>query len=765
MSRVAGRKGVLGLIVGLVAVIIAVVGGASLVYVYSDTVRNLTRADSIGYLEDISSQITENVRIVTSQIFSAMETVERGQVLLVEGGATLDELNREMTEDRDRWNLSKLAYVDEDGVWYFADSTQRYTKSQDYLNKTLLDGERSISGIETMDGEDVLVFSIPVDCVIDGHRMRALAGVYGVEDILGLLSIDSFEGQGYAFIVRGDGSVAVRSRDREAVSNEYNIVSALEAQNPDDREPAERLRADLKSNEQGVVLVDYNGVPTYVCYTPVEVSDWYLLSFVPSGYVDQRSDSLYILTVAVGAVVAFVFGLGMLVLVVVQHRNRRRLETIAYVDAVTGGDTLERFRERFADEVSGDARHLVLVYANIAKFKSYNDREGKEGGDRLLRATSRMIEGRLEKDEFVGRVSADHFVILLRAADEEAVKRRLDGLALEDDAGAEGSHVSMDYGAYLLDEDALGQEFTLLIDAANLARTSADKQALSGGSRVGFYDAQLRRRFLREKELEDRFPTALANGEFRVYLQPKVSLPGRRIVGAEALVRWIAPEGPLYPDEFIPLFERNGMITELDFHMFRQVCDLLGRWEREGRPLVGISVNVSRVNFENPGFFDRYEQHIERCRVPARYLEFEFTESVVFDRIDEINQVIRRIHALGAHCSMDDFGSSYSSLNMLRNLEVDIIKLDRGFFIGDSDEKKAESIVSGIVEIARNMHITTVAEGIEELDQVSFLECIGCNMVQGYVFGRPMPAEEFPDYRIDNGKRGEVDEDDDEECR
>ena len=124
-----------------------------------------------------------------------METIERGQMTLVENGATLDELNGEMAEDRDRWNLSRLAYVDEDGVWYFADTTQRYTRSQDYLNKTLLEGKRSISGIETMDGQDVLVFSIPVNAVIDGHHMKALAGVYGVDEMLQLLSIDSFEGR------------------------------------------------------------------------------------------------------------------------------------------------------------------------------------------------------------------------------------------------------------------------------------------------------------------------------------------------------------------------------------------------------------------------------------------------------------------------------------------------------------------------------------------------------------------------------------------
>lgn len=756
MKRTRKKRGLVGLFAAVAAVVLAaIVGGSVLVYSYSNAVRNLTRTDSIGYLEDISSQITENVRVVTSQIFTAMETVERSQAALVEKGASLSELNEDMAEDRDRWNLVKLAYVDEEGVWYFADSSQRYAKSQEYLNKTLIDGERSISGIENIEGMDVLVFSIPVDVDVDGHRMKALAGVYGIEDILQMVSIDSFDGRGYAYVVRSDGSIAVRSKEREAISNEYNILSALEKQNADSRESVDQLRASLRTDEQGIALVSYDGVPSYICSTPIEVSDWYLLSMVPSDYIDQRTNSLYLLTVAVGVTVALVFGVVMLLVVVVQHRNRRRLETIAYVDPVTGGDTLDRFRERFQDAARAGARGMALVYTNIAKFKSYNDREGKEGGDRLLKATGIMIERHLGEGEFAGRVADDHFVILMRVSSEDGARERLAAFSFGAEDVGEDAHVSLDYGVYLLDDDAPGQDLTLLIDAANLARASAEKRTLPNGSRVAFYDARLRSRFLREKELEDRFPRALANGEFHVYLQPKVELPSRRIVAAEALVRWIGAEGMLYPSEFIPLFERNGMIAELDFYMFVEVCALLKQWEREGKPLFCISVNVSRANFDTPDFFARYEEHIRVNRVPVDSLEFEFTESIVFDRIEEINQVIRRIHALGARCSMDDFGSSYSSLNMLRRLEVDIIKLDRGFFVGDSDEDKAESIVSGIVRIARDMRIATVAEGIEELGQVGFLERIGCNMVQGYVFGKPMPADEFQDYRIGaSGRRG-----------
>lgn len=280
---------------------------------------------------------------------------------------------------------------------------------------------------------------------------------------------------------------------------------------------------------------------------------------------------------------------------------------------------------------------------------------------------------------------------------------------------------------------------------------------LPSGARVGFYDDRLRRRFLREKELEDRFPHALANGEFHMYLQPKVALPERRIVGAEALVRWISPEGMLCPNEFVPLFERDGVIAELDFYMFCQVCALLKRWERGGEAAFLRFSQRLALELRRFGFLRAlrapYRREPGSGSLPG--IRVHRVRRVRSHRRDQ--QVIRRIHALGARCSMDDFGSSYSSLNMLRSLEVDIIKLDQGFFRGDTDMDKARSIVNGIVGIARDMRIETVAEGIEDMGQVDFLESVGCNVVQGYVFGKPMPADEFQDFKLDDTMRGNGD--------
>ena len=274
---------------------------------------------------------------------------------------------------------------------------------------------------------------------------------------------------------------------------------------------------------------------------------------------------------------------------------------------------------------------------------------------------------------------------------------------------------------------------------------------LPSGARVGFYDDRLRRRFLREKELEDRFPHALANGEFHMYLQPKVALPERRIVGARrscaGSLRKVCSArtssfrsssatalSPSWISTCLPgvrFVEAMGAGGEAAFLRFRQ----------------RLALELRRF-----GFLRALRAPYRREQVPARYLEFEFTESVVFDRTGEINQVIRRIHALGARCSMDDFGSSYSSLNMLRSLEVDIIKLDQGSSAEIPTWTRQGASSTASWHSARHAYRNGCRRD-RGYGQVDFLESVGCNVVQGYVFGKPMPADEFQDFKLDDTMR------------
>lgn len=295
---------------------------------------------------------------------------------------------------------------------------------------------------------------------------------------------------------------------------------------------------------------------------------------------------------------------------------------------------------------------------------------------------------------------------------------------------------------YLVNDPAL--DFITIQDRANVARKKNRRLGSARLSACAFYSDVERRRLLREKEIDNRMAAALAGGEFIVYLQPKVSLESGRVTGAEALARWQDPEkGLVPPDEFIPVLEQNGFITRLDLYVFEQVCALLHRWIGEGREPVAISVNLSRVHLDSPGFLADYQAVLERYAVPPALIEMELTETLVLEDVERVVQVIGQIHALGCRCALDDFGSGYSSLNALREIPADVLKLDKAFFDERGAGRRGERVVESVIELARKLDMQTVSEGVEKPEQVEFLRRARCDMVQGYVFSRPVPVEQF----------------------
>ena len=283
-------------------------------------------------------------------------------------------------------------------------------------------------------------------------------------------------------------------------------------------------------------------------------------------------------------------------------------------------------------------------------------------------------------------------------------------------------------------------DITIIQDRVRIA-----SQQQRQSEKCTFFTQELTDALKREQKLMGRFEQALENGEFQVYLQPKVRLRDGRIGGAEALVRWMEAGGRMIsPGEFIPVFERNGSICKLDLYMFRQVCRLMRRWMEEGRPIIPVSVNLSRMHFRDPDFLQPYAGLKEEYGIPDGLLELEVTESIFFDdaQIQLVKQSIGRVHACGLKCSLDDFGMGFSSLGLLKEFDVDAIKMDRRFF-DDMDSEKSWKVIESFMELPGKLGITAVAEGIETEHQLELLRRTDCDMVQGYVFSKPLSVEEF----------------------
>lgn len=412
-------------------------------------------------------------------------------------------------------------------------------------------------------------------------------------------------------------------------------------------------------------------------------------------------------------------------------------------DDVTGGKNKKEFERIAKDLLRGDGRY-VLVYANIDRFKLINETYGNEVGDLILRHIHHIIDEELRWDEVSGRIMADNFGILMRFHSLPKLDQRLYRISkqlaeLTDEKG-DSYGIILYFGVYIIGEED-DSEVSSMLEHANLARKKISPSHLVP---MGVYDVKDSERLGRDKTLEMKMHKALENGDFVPFLQPKYELEGESIAGAEALVRWIDPEeGMIYPNEFIPLFESNGFIVELDLFMFEEVCKLVERWNKEGHRIIPVSVNLSRSHFEIPNFFDYYEYVLKKYEIPPKSIEIELTESLFYNDMESLSALVTQIHNAGLSCSIDDFGSGYSSLNMLKDVKVDALKLDRVFFASGENDERGKDIIQSVIQLAQALDLHTVSEGVEERAQVDFLKEMHCDLIQGYVFAKPMPIPEF----------------------
>lgn len=350
-----------------------------------------------------------------------------------------------------------------------------------------------------------------------------------------------------------------------------------------------------------------------------------------------------------------------------------------------------------------------------------------------------MIRKYLTKKEVFARHEMCDFGMLLCYDSQEQLLERIRNLMDCMDEQRPDITLYFKAGVNILDEE--------LIDPAesyNRATTARNKIEESNTEMIGIFTQQMKEDLLWERKVENEMEKALLNHEYKVYLQPKYSVGDEKLAAAEALVRWLHPtEGLIPPYKFIPIFERNGFITKLDDYMIAEVAKLQANWIAQGKRIVPISVNVSRAHFTREDLAEHICSIVDSYKVPHEVIELELTESAFFDDKQTLIGIVNKMKACGFSVSMDDFGAGYSSLNSLKDLPIDVVKLDAEFFRGNDTAGKGKVIVSEAISLAKKLNMGIVAEGIETREQVDFLAEHDCDLIQGYYFAKPMPVEEF----------------------
>ena len=415
------------------------------------------------------------------------------------------------------------------------------------------------------------------------------------------------------------------------------------------------------------------------------------------------------------------------------------VDYLATYDELTGIYNKQAFYAKTKEMLLDNPdKNFDLLRINIERFKVLNDLFGESTGDKLLRYIGKFLKEINLPLCVSGRLYADNFVVCYEAGKGDS-RRMINTLQMVADSFAINNRTILSFGLYRIDDKTL--PVSVMCDRANMALWKA-----KGNFNNPYceYDEKMRQQVLKEQKIINAMERAIQNKEFTLYLQPKYDIEKGTIIGAEALVRWISLEnGFISPGDFIPVFENNGLVYEVDKFIWEESCRYLRKWLDEGREVHPISVNVARIDLYDPKLVQHLVNLREKYQLPSQYLELEITESAYTEDPEQIITITRQLREAGFVILMDDFGTGYSSLNMLKDIQIDVLKLDMGFLKSSDYSAKGGNILTAILKMAESLKMQTIAEGVETKEQVEFLKSIGCRYVQGFYYSKPLPVGEF----------------------
>ena len=419
-------------------------------------------------------------------------------------------------------------------------------------------------------------------------------------------------------------------------------------------------------------------------------------------------------------------------------------------DPMTGISTKDAFYTK-ARKLLDDNPDIEydFITSDVEHFRVINDMYGYEKGDELIKYSAEMTQKECNE---LGGICGIYFadVIMTIVPHKEGLIHHIAQRTAKNlESGPIKPAPLVKFGVYHIVDRAL--PISAMYDRSKLALNSISGSDINN---FAFFEERQREEIIKERMILSGIDNAIKNGEIVIYLQPKYSLTTRKITGAEALTRWISPENEfISPADFIPVLEKRGRIFTLDLFVWEQACKVIRAWIDNDLPIVPISVNVSRIDLEDPHFDSRFMALIDTYKIPAKYLILELTETAYTDLNEYQINFIESLRSRGFRVEMDDFGSGYSSLNMLKDFYIDDLKIDLNFLTGIGENMRGEKILRLVIDLAVDLDLGVVAEGVEEAYQADFLEEIGCETAQGYYFARPMPLKEFEKLLTEDYKR------------
>jgi len=638
---------------------------------------------------------------------------------------------KELAQSQD---FNVMGYVTADGKAYDTlDQSYDYVHepffTESILGSDYLSEPFSITSDNNSNNTIAIRYSSPITD-INGNITGVVYAVSNIEFYTSVLNYSIINNKGYVCLINRYGTVLASSNSQ---IHEHTDITEIA---PDDISSMQIIKNNIYAQTAGMNSFSDSDGKHYMFYAPS--NECAVALSVSEKTITDKYKFIMMYTLCV-CVCLFILFLLLIVFIIRSNKiSRVNLEKLAYLDVVTKGRNYNKFRLDAEKLLQRKNIPYAVITLDINRFKYINDLYGYDEGTRILKSIYDTVNSMIESNELVGRMGNDKFVFLFTYKDRALLQERIDSLCFEI---SNNSYHNFVFAVGIYEITERGLSIDTMIDRAMIALKSIKNGYQTA---YAFYDEKIRNNILRERSMENDMQTSLDNGEFVIYYQPKYYINNSTLAGAEALVRWIHHKyGFMPPDEFIPLFEKSNFIVKLDHYVFEQNCKNMRGWINEGKSLVTISINFSRVHLNNPDCLDEYERIIKKYKIPPEYIEFEFTESAIFENTTLLVKILEHIHSMGCSVSMDDFGTGYSSLNMLKEVPVDVLKLDKEFFSDSADSSRGKDIIESIVALAKKLNIHVVAEGVEEQEQLEFLHTIKCDVAQGYFFSKPIPTDEF----------------------
>ena len=649
------------------------------------------------------------------------------------------------------YQFKRMGYIAVDGM---AETTDGY--HLDMLDRELfkqsMQGRKyltdTVADCVDASNENVNAFSVPVYEKDQKTVKGVLFATCRDEMFEGCLKNEIFEGQAFNYIVKTDGTIVATSGNSKEWRIGKNIFNADISPDEQDDTAQNQMISDMEAGKRGYGMDPKRREVSLYYYMPLKIEEtgeeWFVVTAVAESVLTDRMqvvmDAINSLIVIILAVISVSVG----VYIYSWRKSKKELMALAYQDPVTLGDNFAAFKERAKNKKDGVG---WLIAMDVTDFKLINSTCGVKKGDEVLRAIWDIFEKETGENELAAHVNADRFVLFWMEESQDAVKERLGCVIKKIEEIPERLEIPNLFPVFGIFHTTVLDEIDTLYGNA----VQAKHQIKGRRDRNYMFFDELNHDSIQEKrELEDHFEIALENEEFEIWYQPKYGAHSRKLVGAEALVRWRRADGTLIPPlKFIPLFERNGNIIRLDEYVFRAVCRQQKEWQEQGKKMLPVSVNISRVSLYYSNVVEKYESIIRSFDLDSKYIQLEITESATIDN-NEIFNLLEQFHMAGFKILLDDFGSGYSSLATLNRMHFDTIKLDKSLvdYIGDDN---GEKLLNSITKMAQSFGMEITAEGVETVEQLMFLCNLDCDDIQGYYFSRPLPVKEYEECLKDAG--------------